>query len=150
MNISLGVRMAGTEQADIFFKNIFFEFFTERIFDFLHEKRFFHVVESKDKITLYNDQFVVWVVPEKIKDEPTTIVLIALSDDSNDSKLHLELAFADGGQIFGEFVDIAAFIEMGINPAYQRSPCMLQGWLQLQAVLRAEDFLMAAEFLLKF
>ena len=56
--------------------------------------RFFHVVESKEKITLYNDQFVIWVVPEKIKDEPTTIVLIAINEES---KLRLELCFATSG-----------------------------------------------------
>ena len=56
--------------------------------------RFFHVVESKEKITLYNDQFVIWVVPEKIKEEPTTIVLIAINDDA---KLRLELSFSTTG-----------------------------------------------------
>lgn len=56
--------------------------------------RFFHVVESKEKITLYNDQFVIWVVPEKIQDEPTTIVLIAINDSS---RPRLELAFATSG-----------------------------------------------------
>jgi hypothetical protein len=56
--------------------------------------RYFHVVESKEKITLYNDQFVIWVVPEKVQDEPTTIVLIAMNQDA---KLRLELAFSTSG-----------------------------------------------------
>jgi hypothetical protein len=56
--------------------------------------RFFHVVESKDKITLFNDQFVIWIVPEKINQEPTTLVLIALDGQS---KPKLEMAFSISG-----------------------------------------------------
>lgn len=56
--------------------------------------RYFHVVEAKEKITLFNDQFVVWVVPEKIEDEPTTLVLIAINLEP---KLKLELAFVTAG-----------------------------------------------------
>lgn len=56
--------------------------------------RFFHVVESKDKITLFNDQFVIWIVPEKINNEPTTLVLVALDDHS---KPKLEMAFSMTG-----------------------------------------------------
>ncbi|MDB6081864.1 MAG: hypothetical protein JWO53_1136 [Chlamydiia bacterium] len=56
--------------------------------------RYFHVVEAKEKITLFNDQFVIWVVPEKIEEEPTTLVLIAMN---NESKLKLELAFVTSG-----------------------------------------------------
>jgi len=56
--------------------------------------RFFHVVESKDKITLFNDQFVIWIVPEKINNEPTTLVLVALDGQS---KPKLEMAFSMTG-----------------------------------------------------
>jgi len=56
--------------------------------------RYFHVVESKEKITLFNEQFAIWVVPEKVEEQPMTLVLIALNDNS---KLHLELAFATTG-----------------------------------------------------
>lgn len=56
--------------------------------------RYFHVVESKEKITLFNEQFAIWVVPEKINDEPTTLVLIAMSDRA---KLRLELVFSTSG-----------------------------------------------------
>ncbi len=56
--------------------------------------RFFHVVESKEKITLFNEQFVIWVVPEKENDEPTTLVLVAMDDKG---KLRPELAFATSG-----------------------------------------------------
>lgn len=56
--------------------------------------RFFHVVESKDKITLFNDQFVIWIVPEKVHNEPQTLVLIAIETKT---KPQLEMAFAMSG-----------------------------------------------------
>ncbi len=56
--------------------------------------RFFHVVESKDKITLFNDQFVIWIVPEKLDTEPHTLVLIALNTQP---KPKLEMAFTISG-----------------------------------------------------
>lgn len=56
--------------------------------------RYFHVVESKDKITLFNDQFSIWVVPEKINDEPFTLVLVAINVDH---KPKLELGYATSG-----------------------------------------------------
>jgi hypothetical protein len=56
--------------------------------------RFFHVVESKEKITLYNDQFVTWIVPEKVNDQAETLVLIAIE---HAEKPHLEMAFSLAG-----------------------------------------------------
>ena len=56
--------------------------------------RFFHVVEAPEKITLFNDQFVIWVVPENCQDEAVTLVLIAINR-SNQPKL--EMAFATSG-----------------------------------------------------
>jgi hypothetical protein len=65
-----------------------------------HEKRvhvpwhFFHVHDSGDKITLYNDWYVAWIVPHQQGDIPSTLVLIA-----SDSKQGLkpELAFVTTG-----------------------------------------------------
>lgn len=56
--------------------------------------RYFHVVESDDKLTLVNDEFVVWIVPEKTKKISTTYTLIALNKEE---EIHLELAFATSG-----------------------------------------------------
>ena len=56
--------------------------------------RFFHVVESKEKITLFNDQFVIWIVPEKINNEPHTLVLVALNFPP---KPKLDMAFSMSG-----------------------------------------------------
>lgn len=41
--------------------------------------RYFHVIESDDKITLINDDFVVWIVPEKMHGVALTYTLIALN-----------------------------------------------------------------------
>ena len=39
---------------------------------------YFHVIETADKVTLFNHQFVVWIVPKIVNDIQTTLVLIAL------------------------------------------------------------------------
>jgi hypothetical protein len=56
--------------------------------------RFFHVIESDEKITLVNDEFVVWIVPDKQNEVPTTYTLIALNKEDN---VQLELAFSVSG-----------------------------------------------------
>lgn len=55
--------------------------------------RYFHVLESNDKITLINEIFVVWIVPDKIGASAVTYTLIAL----NPSHPHLELAYSTTG-----------------------------------------------------
>ena len=56
--------------------------------------RYFHVVESDEKITLINDDFVVWIVPEKVDDAPITYTCIALN---NEMQPQLELCFVTSG-----------------------------------------------------
>lgn len=56
--------------------------------------RYFQVIESEEKITLINDQFIVWIVPEKYEDEAFTYILIATN---HSEEAHLELAFSVGG-----------------------------------------------------
>lgn len=56
--------------------------------------RYFQVVESEEKITLINDQFVVWIVPEKRENEAYTYILIATNTPETP---HLELAFRVSG-----------------------------------------------------
>lgn len=41
--------------------------------------RYFHVLESLEKITLMNNQFVIWIVPDTTDKIPRTYVLIALN-----------------------------------------------------------------------
>lgn len=52
--------------------------------------RYFHVIDSKNKITLINDQFVVWIVPENTDGASKTTVLVALNQQG---KPKIELAF---------------------------------------------------------
>ena len=49
---------------------------------------YFHVLENNSKVTLFNNQFIVWIVPEVVKDVPCTTVLIALIKE-NDLKLEI-------------------------------------------------------------
>lgn len=55
---------------------------------------YFHVVENQEKVTLFNNQFVVWIVPRVIDDIPATITLIALVHKDIP---HLEIAFNTAG-----------------------------------------------------
>lgn len=56
--------------------------------------RYFHVIESNEKITLINDDFVVWIVPEKIEDVPVTYTLVALNTEREPK---LQLCFVTSG-----------------------------------------------------
>lgn len=55
---------------------------------------YFHVIETADKVTLFNHQFVVWIVPQVINEMPCTLTLIALM---NSDKPNLELGFSTSG-----------------------------------------------------
>ena len=57
--------------------------------------QYFHVVESAEKVTLYNDQFLVWIVPKMDEQQPMTYVLIALCQQ--DHAPHLEIVFETSG-----------------------------------------------------
>ena len=57
--------------------------------------QYFHVSESAEKVTLYNDQFVVWIVPKMDEQQPMTYVLIALCQQ--DHAPHLEIVFETSG-----------------------------------------------------
>jgi hypothetical protein len=56
--------------------------------------RYFNVVESEEKLTLVNNEFVVWIVPEKNDIEAKTTTLIALNKNE---ELQLEMAFVTAG-----------------------------------------------------
>ncbi|MBS3903790.1 MAG: hypothetical protein KGZ39_00505 [Simkania sp.] len=57
--------------------------------------QFFHVLETQEKVTLFNQQFAVWIVPKLIDDQPTTLTFIALLN--NGAKPHLEIVFSTAG-----------------------------------------------------
>ena len=54
----------------------------------------FYVVESNDKLTLFNQKYVVWIVPKLVEQTPKTFTLIALNDKK---QTHLEMVFATSG-----------------------------------------------------
>lgn len=56
--------------------------------------RHFQVIESSEKITLVNPQFIIWIVPDQQDGIPTTLTLIALNKTSEPE---LALAFTATG-----------------------------------------------------
>lgn len=55
---------------------------------------YFHVIETPDKVTLFNHQFAIWIVPKIVDENPTTIVMISLITDG---RPHLEIVFSTKG-----------------------------------------------------
>lgn len=56
--------------------------------------RYFHLIESPDKITLVNEQFVIWISSRKNNSGPFTCTMIALNQNDHP---HLEMAFMASG-----------------------------------------------------
>ncbi len=56
--------------------------------------RYFHVIETDEKITLVNEQFAVWIVPENVNGVSKTITFIALNTGKEPK---LEAAFCVAG-----------------------------------------------------
>lgn len=54
----------------------------------------FYVIESSEKLTLFNQKFIVWIVPKLIDQIPTTYTLVALNEPKHP---HLEMVFATSG-----------------------------------------------------
>ncbi len=54
----------------------------------------FYVVESNEKLTLFNQKFVVWIVPKVVDHNPMTYTMVALNSLAN---THLEMVFATSG-----------------------------------------------------
>lgn len=56
--------------------------------------QFFHVIESPEKVTLFNEHFIVWIVPKMEGEDPVTFVLIATNQEE---KAQLEIVFTTYG-----------------------------------------------------
>lgn len=54
----------------------------------------FHIIESSDKVTLFNEQFAIWIVPSTEQEKTSTMTYISLITPT---KPHLELVFATSG-----------------------------------------------------
>ncbi|KPK32513.1 MAG: hypothetical protein AMS24_04050 [Chlamydiae bacterium SM23_39] len=56
--------------------------------------QYFHVIETPEKVTLFNEQFIIWIVPKMEEENPITYVMIALHSNE---KSHLEIVFTTSG-----------------------------------------------------
>ncbi len=56
--------------------------------------QYFHVIETPEKVTLFNDQFIIWIVPRMEDENPVTYVYIALN---HEDKTTLEIVFTTAG-----------------------------------------------------
>jgi hypothetical protein len=56
--------------------------------------QYFHVLETPEKVSLFNDQFIIWIVPKMEEENPITYVLIALNSEDT---AHLEIVFTTSG-----------------------------------------------------
>lgn len=56
--------------------------------------QYFHVVETPEKVTLFNEQFLIWIVPKMEEENPITYVMIALISNND---VHLEVVFTTSG-----------------------------------------------------
>lgn len=59
-----------------------------------HLNHYFHIIETPEKVTLFNEQFAIWIVPQVVDEIPTTTTLIALLQMS---KPHLEIVYCTTG-----------------------------------------------------
>ena len=57
--------------------------------------QYFHVIESAEKVTLFNEKFLVWIIPKMEEEIPLTYVLIALNAEKTEP--HLEVVFTTSG-----------------------------------------------------
>ena len=55
---------------------------------------YFHVLETPDKVTLFNEQFVVWILPKVVQEIPLTLTFIGRIQGT---KPNLELVFSTTG-----------------------------------------------------
>jgi hypothetical protein len=55
---------------------------------------YFHVLETADKVTLFNEQFVVWILPQVVQEIPLTLTFIGRLQST---KPNLELVFSTTG-----------------------------------------------------
>lgn len=55
---------------------------------------YFHIIETDEKVTLFNQQFAIWIVPQIVSDMPATLTFIARISNQHPK---LELMFCTTG-----------------------------------------------------
>jgi hypothetical protein len=56
--------------------------------------QYFHVIESNEKVTLFNDKFVIWILPRIVNEQPSTYTLVGIHEGK---KPRLEMVFHTTG-----------------------------------------------------
>lgn len=56
--------------------------------------QYFHIIETQDKVTLFNEQFAIWIVPQLINETSLTTTYISLIQGP---KPHLEIVYTTIG-----------------------------------------------------
>ncbi len=56
--------------------------------------QYFHVIETAEKVTLFNEQFTIWIVPKMEEEEPITYIMVAINQKD---KINLEIVFTTKG-----------------------------------------------------
>lgn len=83
---------------------------------------YFQVIETDEKITLLNEQFVVWIVPSQTETENSTRVFIALQQTQGP---HLEMAFSVSG-VYNTSRLLLRILEKYLEEIYENEECLGQ------------------------
>ena len=79
--------------------------------------RKFHVLESSDKISLFNHNYLVWVVPRTVDSIPSTLVMIAVM---NEETPQLEVAFETRG-VYNTSPSVLALLEGFLDEIHENN-----------------------------
>lgn len=83
---------------------------------------YFQVIETEEKITLLNEQFIIWIVPSPGETENSTRVFIALQQ--NDGP-HLEMAFSVSG-VYNTSRLLLRILEKYLEEIYENEELLCQ------------------------
>lgn len=83
---------------------------------------YFQVIETEEKITLVNEQFIVWIVPSKGETENSTRVFIALQQGNVP---HLEMAFHVSG-VYNTSRLLLRILEKYLEEIYENEELIVQ------------------------
>lgn len=80
------------------------------------EDRYFHIQENPDKITLINDEFIVWIIPINNEGRSMTQALVALNRGDNEP--HLEAGFMASG-VYNNSKLVLKILEKFLNEIHE-------------------------------
>lgn len=83
---------------------------------------YFQVLETEEKITLINEQFIIWIVPSKTETENSTRVFIALQQSDGP---HLEMAFSVSG-VYNTSRLLLRILEKYLEEIYENEELIVQ------------------------